>query len=72
MLQNHGLLPHQLWDVPIPTLMALSQQSVDDPERLHLERLVRKGIIAEDEVEGHYEAMQIAKAEREARKQKKR
>jgi hypothetical protein len=65
MLENHGLLPDQLLDVPLPQLMALSKDQDADPERAHLERLARKGVIREDEIEGHYAAMQAAKAERE-------
>jgi hypothetical protein len=69
MLENHGLLPDQILEMPIPQLMALSKSDRPDPERAHLERLARKGIIREDEIEEHYKAMQVAKAEREARKQ---
>lgn len=72
MLENHGILPDQILEIPLPQLMALSRAGEDDPERAHLERLVRKGVIAEDEVEEHYRAMQVRKAEREAASQARR
>lgn len=72
MLEHHGLLPDQLLDVPLPQLMALSKDQDADPERAHLERLARKGVIAEDEIDTHYAAMQAAKAEREARRDRRK
>lgn len=71
-MEHHGLLPDQILDLPLPQLMALSRDQDADPERAHLERLARKGVIREDEIEHHYQAMQVAKAEREACSQERR
>ncbi len=65
MLENHGLLPDQILEMPLPQLMALSKDQDGDPERAHLERLARKGVIREDEIDTHYAALQAARAERE-------
>lgn len=64
MMENHGLLPDQILDMPLPQVMALAGEERCDPERAHLERLARRGVIREDEIERHYAEMQQAKAER--------
>lgn len=56
--------------MPLPQLMALAGEDQFDPERAHLERLARKGVIREDEIERHHAAMLAAKSERQSRRQR--
>ncbi|MEO2090710.1 MAG: hypothetical protein ABGY75_14590 [Gemmataceae bacterium] len=72
MFENHGVLPDDILEMPLPQLLALVGEEKSDPERAHLERLARKGVIGEDEIEARYAEMQVAKAEREARRDRRK
>lgn len=53
MMENHGLLPNQIVDMPLPQLAALAggdgKLTKEEALAIHRQRLIDKGIIKEGE-----------------------